>query len=87
MLVRFGERLLFAYFVGDDRVRLMRGTDIVRELTLDEAARLVVAIAPSLADRTAALDAGLRVEAGGAMVRIARAVPVARAVAPARRAA
>jgi hypothetical protein len=74
MLVRFGERIAFLYLAGDDRVRLIRGTDLVRELSLDEAARLVVAIAPTLADHTAMLDAGVRVDAGGALVRVHRGV-------------
>lgn len=83
MLVRFGERLAFLYpIAGEARVRLMRGTDVVRELALDEAARLVVAIAPTLADRTAMLDAGLRVDAGGALVRVHRGAPASCAAAP-----
>jgi hypothetical protein len=82
MLCRYGSRLVFAYIAGDDRVRLMRGTEVVRELVLDEAARLVVAIAPTLADRTAMLDAGLRVEAGGALVRVHRGATSAAAWTP-----
>jgi hypothetical protein len=87
MLCRYGSRLVFAYVAGD-RVRLMRGADVVRELALDEAARLVVAIAPTLADRTAMLDAGVRVDAGGALVRVHRGVQASpAAVFPALRAA
>jgi hypothetical protein len=88
MLVRFGERILFAYVAGEERVALMLGTDLVRELSLDEACLHVVALAPSIADRTVMLDAGVRVEAGGVLVRIARGFPTSPPAAfPARRAA
>lgn len=85
MLCRYGSRLVFAYIAGEDCVALMRGTDLVRKLNFDEACRLVVAIAPTLADRTAALDAGIRVDAGGALVRVhrgAQTAPASCAAAP-----
>ncbi len=72
MLVRYGERLAFAYVVaGERRIALLRGTAVVAELGFDEAARAVTVVGALNGVEVAELLAvGLRVEHG-------RLVPVA----------
>jgi len=77
MLVRYGERLAFAFVIaGEDRIALLRGTTVIAELDYDAAARAVTVVgAPNGCDVAELLAAGLRVVCGKLM-RVARGVPV-----------
>lgn len=77
MLVRYGERLAFAFVIaGEDRTALLRGTTVLAELDYDAAARAVTVVgALNGVEVAELLAAGLRVVCGK-LALVFRGVPV-----------